>query len=407
MKTRLLNWKKQRGGLLILLFCAALESHAQQRGTTVGGGGLPGFRPFGFFNNAAPSATSSSGNYNNNGSVGTATFAVDPNTHNIVVVTDSQTAEQISNVIYNLERPVPQVLLNCVFLQVQHNNSSDIGVEGGWTGNAGNNQVSAANIFGLSGLNSVATNFNALGQTLGSGFPTPLSTAGSGGLYQILGSDFQATLRAIAQAGKAQVLSRPSILASDGQPAQIVVGQSVPLVTSVSFTGVAASTPVNNITYTDVGIILNVTPYISIANRTVEMILQPQTSSVDPTLTQTISPGVTAPYLDVTSANTVAVTPDGQTVVIGGLMENNRSSNASQIPILGDIPILGNLFKSKTSSDTKSELLIFVTPHIVQAPAQLTGLPGSPNQLSGFITNSVSEQELNRFLERVPVKQNP
>jgi len=407
MKTRQSQWKKYLSGLLILFCCALLETYAQQRGSG-GGGGFPGFRPFGFFNTAASSSSSSSsGNYNNNGTVGTASFAVDPNTHNIVVVTDSQTAEQISNVIYNLERPVPQVLLNCVFLQVQHNNSSDIGVEGGWTGNAGNNQVSAANIFGLSGLNSVATNFTALGQPLGSGFPVPLSSSGAGGLYQVLGSDYQATLRAIAQSGKAQVLSRPSVLARDGQPAQIVVGQSVPLVTSVSFTGNNANVPVNNITYTDVGIILNVTPFISLANRTVEMILQPQSSAVDPTLTQTISPGVTAPYLDVTSANTVAVTPDGQTVVIGGLMENNQSSNSSKIPLLGDIPILGNLFKSKSKSDAKSELLIFVTPHIVQAPTQLAGLPGSPTHLPSLITNSVSENELNQFLERIPVKKGP
>ncbi|HUA38691.1 MAG TPA: hypothetical protein VMA35_09905 [Candidatus Sulfopaludibacter sp.] len=404
MKTRQWRWEKHLGGLLMILCSAALPAQAQQRGGTAGGG-FPGFRPFGFFNNAASSSSSSGGNYNNNGTVGTATFAVDPNTHNIVAVTDAETAQQISNVIYNLERPVPQVLLNCVFLEVQHNNSSDIGVEGGYT-SGGNPGVNALNTFGLSGLTSVATNFNALGQSFSS-FPTPTSTAGAGGLYQVLGSDYQATLRAIAQSGKAQVLSRPSVLASDGQMAQIVSGQSVPLVTSVSFTGVNANVPVNNITYTDVGIILNVTPFISLADRTVEMILQPQSSSVDPTLTQTISPGVTAPYLDVTSANTVAVTPDGQTVVIGGLMQNDQSSSESKIPILGDIPILGNLFKSKSKSATKEELLIFVTPHIVQAPTQLAGLPGSPSHLSGFITNSISEGELNQFLEGVPARKGP
>ena len=404
MKTIQWNWQRCLSGLLIFLCCASLKTYAQQRGGF--GGGFPGFRPFGFFNAGNNSSSSTSSSYNNNGTVGTATFAVDPNTHNIIVVTDSETAEQISNVIYHLERPVPQVLLNCVFLQVQHNNSSDIGVEGGWTGNAGNNQINAANIFGLSGLNSVATNFNALGQAFSS-FPTPASTTGAGGLYQVLGSDYQATLRAIAQSGKAKILSRPSVLASDGQPAQVVVGESVPLVTSVSFTGLNSSVPVNNITYTDVGIILNVTPYISTSDNTVEMILQPETSSVDPTLTQTISPGVTAPYIDVTSANTVVVTPNGQTVVIGGLMENDQSSSSTQIPFLGDIPVLGNLFKSKSRSNDKQELLIFVTPHIVPAPTQLADLSGSPNHLSSFITNSVSEEELNQFLERIPTKRNP
>ena len=403
MKIRQTKWKRHLSGALILFCCAALETHAQQRG---GVGGFPGFRPFGFFNSAANSSSSSSGNYNNNGSVGTATFTVDPNTHTIIAVTDSQTAEQISNVIYNLERPVPQVLLNCVFLQVQLNNSLDFGVEGGWTGNAGNNQVSAANIFGLAGLNSVATNFTAQGQPFPSGFPVPSATSplSSGGLYQILGSDYQATLRALAQSGKAQVLSRPSVLASDGQPAQVIVGQYVPLVTSVSYSGVNANVPVSSIQYSDVGIILNVTPYISLADNTVQMILQPQTSSVNPTQSQTISPGVTAPYIDVTSADTVAVTPDGQTVVLGGLMENDQSSTSSKIPILGDIPILGNLFKSKSTSNGKKELLIFVTPHIVRSPTHFAGMSVGPNRLPGLITNSVSERDLNEFLERLPTR---
>lgn len=400
MKTRQPKWNKHLSGVLILFCCAVLESHAQQRG------GFAPFRPFGFFNNAANN-NNSSGNYNNNGSVGTASFSVDPNTHTITAITDSRTAEQISNVLYSLEQPVPQVLLNCVFLQVQLNNSLDFGVEGGWTGNAGNNQVSAANIFGLSGLNSVATNFTSLGQPFPSGFPapSPTSTLSSGGLYQILGSDYQATLRALAQSGKAQVLSRPSVLAVDGQPAQIVVGQEVPLVTGVTYYTSGGSTiPIINPTYTDVGIILNVTPYISIPERTVEMILQPQTSSVDSSQSQIIAPGVTAPYIDVTSANTVAVTPDGQTVVLGGLMESDQSSSSSKIPILGDIPVLGNLFKSKSTSNGKKELLIFVTPHIVRAPTQFAEMSVGPNRLPSMITNSVSEKELNEFLERLPAK---
>jgi general secretion pathway protein D len=400
MKTQSMKWQQMLGGILVFLLCAAPEIHAQERG---------GFRPFGFFGGFNNNNGSSSSSYNNNGTVGSATFSVDPDTHNIIINADAETFQQISNVIYHLDQPIPQVLLNCVFLEVQHNNSSDIGVEGGWTGGAGNSQVSAANIFGLSGLNSVATNFNALGQPLSSGFPTPLSTStlGSGGLYQILGSDFQATLRAIAQAGKAQLLSRPSVLARDGQPAEIVVGQDVPLVSGVSYyTSGGSTVPIINTTYTDVGIILDVTPYIG-QNGYVQMILQPQISSVDSTLSQTIAPGVSAPYLDVRSANTVVITPNGQTVVIGGLMENDKNSSNSKIPILGDIPLLGNLFKSSNKSDSKSELLIFVTPHIVRAPEELPALTSSVSQQNSLVTNSVSERELDQFLERVPVKKNP
>jgi general secretion pathway protein D len=160
-----------------------------------------------------------------------------------------------------------------------------------------------------------------------------------------------------------------------------------------------------NITYTDVGIILDVTPFIG-NNGLIQMIIQPQTSTVDPTLSQTIAPGVTAPYLDVRSADTVVVTPDAQPVVIGGLISNQKSSSESKVPLLGDIPWLGNLFKSTVKADSKTELLMFLTPHIVYAPSQLAAMAGRETQQSMLITNSVSEQELDRFLERIPVKKN-
>jgi general secretion pathway protein D len=332
--------------------------------------------------------------------VGTATIMVDPDTHNIVFSTDDQTADQIRQVLNNLDHPKPQVLIKVVFLEVDHNNSSDIGIEGTF-GNAFGNSLtsSVANVFGANGLNSLTTNFNVSGPATA----IPALTQGSpgAGMYQILGSDFQATLRAIATAGKAQLLSRPSILARDGQPATIVVGQSVPLVTSVSYSGLA-NLPVNNVTYTDVGIILKVTPYIS-SEGYVEMIVSPQNSSIDPTLTVPIATGVSAPVIDVSSADTVIVTPDSQTVVIGGLMKNNKASSESKVPFLGDIPVLGNLFKRKTTAATKTELMIFLTPHIIQAPGQLAALT-TREQNHMLTPKSYSEDELNRFLEKVPLK---
>jgi general secretion pathway protein D len=261
---------------------------------------------------------------------------------------------------------------------------------------AGTNGIIPSSVTPIRQSLSVANNF---------GLPLPLTGAtGNGGLYQILGSDFSATLQAIAQAGRSELLSRPSILARDGQPAEVAVGQEVPLITGVTYTTSGNTTiPILTPTYTKVGIILDVTPFIS-ANNTVEMILAPQISSVDPTLTQTIAQGVSAPYLDVRSANTVAVTPNGEPVVIGGLMENDKASAESKIPFLGDIPFLGNFFKAKSKSDEKSELLIFVTPHIVQAPEQLAALSNSEMNRSGAITNSIDERELDLFLDRLPVK---
>jgi len=204
-------------------------------------------------------------------------------------------------------------------------------------------------------------------------------------------------------------------LARDGQLAKIVVGQEIYLPSGVTYTTSGTATiPIINGNYTEVGIILNVTPFIG-ANGLVEMIVQPQTSSVDnsspgqliaagSTLLGTASTPVYAPNLNIRSADTVVVTPSGQTVVIGGLISNSKGSADSKIPFLGDIPLLGQLFKFSNKTETKTELLMFLTPHIVDAPSQLAALAVGETRQSQLITNSVSEQELDRFLERVPVK---
>ncbi len=425
-------FQKYLGGVLVFLLCAAFELHAQVR--PGGGGGFGGFGGFGggAFNNANRGSATSSGQYNNNGTVGSATISVDPVTHNIMVIADKQTSEQIGQVIASLDAPEPQVLIKVVFLEVQDNTASEIGVQGTYTGVSPKfsqilgymTNFGVQNIISYAGTNAISTptivptSITPVSQTLSVnnnfGLPQALAgAAGNGGIYQFMGSDFNATLQAIATAGKAQVLSRPSILARDGQMAEIVVGQSVYLPSGVSFSavgGTATTIPTINGSYQNVGIQLDVTPFIG-ANNLVQMILQPQITSIDTSTPgqvieggSLISSAVYAPNINKRSANTVVVTPDGQPVVIGGLIANEKSSNDSKIPILGDIPLLGQFFKFSAKSNQKSELLIFLTPHIVQMPSQLAALSANETGQSQLITNSISEQQLDRFLERVPVK---
>jgi len=430
-------FKKTTVGILIALFSSALLIHAQGfggrggggggRGGGGGGGGFGGGGGGGGFGGggggfggggggfgggAARGGATSNDSYNNNGQVGTATFSVDPDTHTITFVADEQTAAQIRRVIASLDQPKRQVLIKVVFLQVDHNNTSDIGLQGGWVGPAGNSTVNAGDTYGLNQLSSVATNFNFLGAA--NGYQTPIG-ASSGGLAQIMGKDFQATLQAIATAGKSEVLARPSIMARDGQLAEIVVGQSVYLPSGVteSTTGVTSGGTLTTIngTYQNVGIQLDVTPFIG-DNSMVEMILVPSNTSIDTsTPGQVISTGsilsgnVYAPNINKTSANTVVVTPDAQTVVIGGLIQNNKSVNDTQIPFLGSIPYLGNFFKSSSKAAEKQELVMFITPHIVSAPDDLAVFSSDErNQASQFMTNSFTEHELDQFLAHLPVQ---
>src|ERR1017187_6089620 len=432
-------FKKHLGGVLIFLLCATFELHAQYRtGGGGGGGGFGGFGGFGGggFNNANRNnaSSSSSGQYNNNGTVGSAVISVDPVTHNIIVIADKQTSEQIRQVVASLDAPEPQVLIKVVFLEVQDNTGSAIGVQGTYTGmNKNYSQIigyvtnfAVQNVTTTTSSGTTTTptllpsGISPVGQTLNVnnnfGLPQALAgAAGNGGLYQFMGSDFNATLQAIATSGKAQVLSRPSILARDGQMAEIVVGSSIYLPSGVSFTavgGTSTTIPTINGTYQNVGIQLDVTPFIG-ANNLVQMILQPQITSIDTSTPgqviqggSIISSAVFAPNLNTRSANTVVVTPDGQPVAIGGSLSHDKAGSDSKIPFLGDIPLLGLLFKFSAKANQKNELLIFLTPHIVRMPSQLAALSANETGQSPLITNSIPEQELDRFLERVPVKKN-
>jgi general secretion pathway protein D len=405
-----LTWNRGLTATLGVLLSLTLQVSAQQRsGGGAGGGGGGGGGGAGGLGGARSSGGSTK-TYPNAGSIGDAYFSIDPETRRVVTIADEETSKYISQVLSNLDRPKPQVLIKVVFLEVTHNNASDIGLEGGWGKQGMDGTVSganAANVFGLGNLaTAVGTNSpsllnNSLGQPVSSFANSSPFTANGAGLYQILGQDYQVTLRAIAQAGKARVLSRPSILARNNQPASIHVGQSVPLVTSTSFNGLNG-TPINTYSYQSVGVILNVTPFIT-PDGLVEMIVTPQVSSIDPTLAITVAAGVTAPVIDVRSADTVVVTADGQTVVIGGLMESAKSQTDTKIPILGDIPLLGNLFKRRQKSDTQDELIILLTPHIVQAPSQLAALSAAEQQKFDD-TKAFSEQELNKILDRLPTK---
>ncbi|HEY5912523.1 MAG TPA: secretin N-terminal domain-containing protein [Verrucomicrobiae bacterium] len=374
---------------------AAADAQAQP------GQGFGGFQQFGGGQGSRRSSSSTS--YPGNSEVGDAVISIDPETRSLIVIADERTREYISQVVSNLDRPKPQVLIKVVFMEVTHNNSSDIGIEGGWGKGIGNSATGAvANAFGMSGINNSATSnlLNVFGQPTSSFQPVPPGA----GLYQIFAQDYQVTLRAIATAGRAKVLSRPSVIARNNQPATISVGQSVPLVTSSRFDQYGNA--INQYNYTDLGIILRVTPFIT-SDGMVEMILSPETSEMVQDRSQwvPISSGVSAPVINQRSADTVVVTPDGQTVIIGGLMYDSKADSESKIPFLGDIPLLGNLFKRKIKSNTKTELLIFLTPHIVLSPTELASLAARERERSGARTTFTNE-ELNKFLENLPSDEN-
>jgi general secretion pathway protein D len=386
--------------LVITLMCwllAALHVEAQFFPGQGGGGG----------GGAANRARStSSRTYPGRGDVGDAVISIDPETRSLIVIADEKTRQYISQVVSNLDRPKPQVLIKVVFVELDHNNSSDIGVEGAWGKDMGNNLVGAlGQAFGLgsgvaSGTGSNAPTANPYGTPIQAFQPIPPGA----GVYQLAGSDYQVTLKAIAQSGRAKLLSRPTVVARNNQPATITAGQSVPLITNVRYDNFG--NVINSVTYQNVGIILRVTPFIT-TDGMVEMILSPETSDLVQDRSQWVpissgsSGSVSAPVINQRSADTVVVTPDGQTVIIGGLMYDSSADSESKIPLLGDIPGLGLLFKHKIKISTRRELLIFLTPHIIMNSSDMASLT-QEEQRKASINKALTEQELNKFLDQLP-----
>jgi general secretion pathway protein D len=386
-----MHTKQLRRSLLAVALLASL-------GTAVNQTQAQGFGGFGGQNTANRSTSSrSAASYPSSTQMGTATVSVDPETRRVFVVTDDDTAEYVKQVVQDLDRPTPQVLIKCVFLEATYTKDSDIGVDGTYK-----HTISGSSIKELNG--------NYIATTPASAFQAAAGAATYG--FSSLSGDLQVTLSALAKAGKTEILSRPSILARNNQPATISLGQQVPLITNTRFDNFGNQ--INSVSYQNVGIILSVTPFIT-SDGMVEMVVAPETSELaDKSQWVPISSGGTnnagsfsAPVINSRSADTVVVVPDGQTVVIGGLMQSKKLNSETKVPILGDIPLLGLLFKHKVTSNGKTELMIFMTPHIVKFPADLAALTSSERGKQNITQKAFTEEDLNRYLDNLPAVEDP
>ena len=368
-------------------------------------------RPAGGGGSSSSSGGSTARQYRNYTMLGDAIVQVDPETRSLIVVADDDTQAEIEKVIQNLDRPKPQVLIKVLFAQVTLDKGLDIGVEGNYAFNVGPHPLAqvlsgplsqvvgnaVSSITGTTTTTTTTTPITTANSPIVSGASTNfgLSTETNGSFLRLNTANATATLYALAQKGDVNVLSRPSILARNNQQAVIVVGQEVPMVTSSQIT--EAGQTINTVQYQDVGIILRVTPFIT-AHGTVEMIVSPEISSLS-SQTIPISNTVNAPVINKTSAETVVVTPDATTVVIGGMMQKQQTSSVNKIPILGDIPLLGNAFRHTVKSDQKTELLIFLTPYIVEGTGTLKDLSAGELNRTDLPDTAFKTDDLDRYLD--------
>ncbi|HSU67662.1 MAG TPA: type II secretion system secretin GspD, partial [Tepidisphaeraceae bacterium] len=278
----------------------------------------------------------------------------DVDTNSLLVATASKFEKQVRDILLQLDRPVPQVLIKVLIAEVTHDNSLDLGAD--WSIL---DQRSSGN-----GLKLTANNGNA--------------AATNGGLMvSLVETNLTATLHALAIKGKVDVLSRPYILTSDNQQAQIVIGSEVPIITNSQLTDTGQQ--INTVQYRDIGIILNVTPHINPEGLVICDVSPEVSNTTDQSVP--IASNVSAPVFSLRSADTRVGIKDGSTIVIGGLMQDQKTSTVNKIPLLGDIPFIGPIFSRIQTQKTKTELLFFITPHVALSPDRLQ--PMSQDEMKG------------------------
>ncbi len=363
-------------------FTSSFGAFGNSRGATSFAGGT--FGNFGnpnFANRNNTTLAAGMSGVPTNALTGQAYIVADTSTNSLLVSTSQKYAAAVKGMIRQLDRPVPQVLIKVLVAEVTLNRNTAIGTEFSIldqrtrlvpTGQVTGSVAPNGSVSGATGTANV-TNYGTSGGSafgIANALTSAAANGSPGGLaIGLVENNLTATLQALAQKNKLDVLSRPYILTSDNQEATMMVGQEVPIITNSTIT--TQGTVVNTPSYQQVGIILDVTPQIN-PDGIVTLSVAPQVSQLASGAGVTVSPGVTAPIFDIRQAQSRVAVKNGQTIVIGGLMQDQKTQTISKIPLLGDIPYIGPLLFSYTqNAKTKTELLIFLTPHVIPQPAGL------------------------------------
>jgi general secretion pathway protein D len=270
---------------------------------------------------------------------GQVTAIPDVNTNSVIIVTSPANKALLQSIVDQLDKIPQQVMIETLIVEASLDATAKLGVEWNF------NQKSVLGDSTTKGTGS--SSFGDAART----------TQPQGMRYTLTGTQYGAFLQAVQTDANFEVLSKPRIFTSNNSTAEINISQSLPYVLS-------QQTNINgnltfNYAFLDVGIILTVTPRIT------------QNGYVTMDVTQTANDFVrytefNAPVVNQREAQTTVSVKDGETVVIGGIIKNSISTTTNKLPVLGDIPVLGNLFKSNVQTKSKTELLVFLTPRIIR-----------------------------------------
>ncbi|WKW39243.1 type II secretion system secretin GspD [Enterobacter mori] len=262
-------------------------------------------------------------------------ITADESTNSLVITAQPNVMNSLEKVIDKLDIRRPQVLVEAIIAEVQDGNGMDLGVQ--WTGKHGGVQ------FGSTGL-PISQIKN--GTIKGASF-TGLATG-------FFNGDFGALMTALSTTGKNDILSTPSVVTLDNKEASFNVGQDVPVLSGSQTT--SGDNVFNSVERKTVGTKLKIVPQINDGDM-IHLKIEQEVSSVDASATEDASLG---PTFNTRTINNEVMVHSGQTVVLGGLMENVNKQNVSKVPLLGDLPLVGQLFRYTSQDTSKRNLMVFI-----------------------------------------------
>ena len=284
----------------------------------------------------------------------------------LVIRAEPEMMKELQSVISQLDVRRAQILIEAAIVEVTGDKASSLGFQ--YVAGDLNNGVGAVN-FGGDGVS-----VNSLLQAVITEDPSKISlgdgiTAGFGETNSDGDIEWGALIQALASTTNTNLLSTPSILTLDNQEASIIVGENVPFVTGqASSTGSGVSNPFTTIQREDVGLTLKVTPHVAGLD-TVRLELEQETSAVKDSIGEAVDIVTTKRKL-----TTTVLADDGETIALGGLINDDVQDTVRKVPLLGDIPLLGVLFRSTSKTHVKRNLMVFIKPTVLASNDRLVDM---------------------------------
>lgn len=296
-------------------------------------------------------------------------IVADELTNSLVVLATPRDYQAIKAVLGELDLVPRQVLVEMLIAEITLSDDIDLGIThkiGNTTTNTlGSGGTSPATTAPPTGTGAVLARSLFGKNAKSEGFRLD-GTFGPPGIQAVLswfGGDYTAAINALAQTSEIKVLSRPHILTADNQEARILIGNEIPIVTSQSDSASTSDAVFRqNVEYRDTGVVVSVTPQVN-SDGLVNMIVSQEVSDV---ATAAQIAGIVSPSFSTREAETTVVVQSGETIVIGGIISETNSEGKAGIPYLMDIPVLGQIFRSRSAKKRRTELIILITPYVVR-----------------------------------------